>query len=165
MSGSRCKSYLFTTPKRSRQSGVEARWTPARCVGPNGSLARPSRPRRAYRGGPYSGATLRQTVARRGIGGLAEPLTIYHLEDLARALERAVRSRAFSYPAVERILAAQARPRSAMEALVIEAREQLNQVLHQAHLGPTAEDQPLLDEVANDENDEGEDMIGEICLL
>ena len=52
-----------------------------------------------------------------------------------------------------------------MEALVIEAREQLNQVLHQARLGPTAEDQPLLDEVANDENDEGEDMIGEICLL
>lgn len=87
-------------------------------------------------------------------------LTIYHREDLARALERAARYRAFSYSAVERILAAQARPRSAMEALVIEAREQLNQVLHQARLGsrPTAEYQPLLDEMANDENDESEDQ-------
>ena len=86
-------------------------------------------------------------------------LTIYHREDLARALERAVRYRAFSYSAVERILAAQARPRSAMEALVIEAREQLNQVLRQDRLSPrsTAEYQPLLDEMANDENDESED--------
>ena len=44
-------------------------------------------------------------------------LAIYRREDLARALERAVRYRAFSWSAVERILAAQARPRSAMEAL------------------------------------------------
>ena len=44
-------------------------------------------------------------------------LSIYHREDLARALERACRYRAFSWSAVERILAAQAKPRSAMEAL------------------------------------------------
>ncbi len=37
-------------------------------------------------------------------------LATYHREDLARALERAVRYRAFSWSAVERILAAQARP-------------------------------------------------------
>ena len=87
-------------------------------------------------------------------------LTIYHREDLTRALERAARYRAFSYSAVERILAAQAKPRSAMEALVIEAREQLNQILHQARLAPrsTAEYQPLLDEIAKyDEDDEDED--------
>ena len=87
-------------------------------------------------------------------------LTIYHREDLTQALERAARYRAFSYSAVERILAAQAKPRSAMEALVIEAREQLHQILRQARLAPrsTAEYQPLLDEMAkDDENDEGED--------
>ena len=39
-------------------------------------------------------------------------LATYHREDLARALQRAVRYRAFSWSAVERILAAQARPRS-----------------------------------------------------
>ena len=37
-------------------------------------------------------------------------LATYHREDLARALQRAVRYRAFSWSAVERILAAQARP-------------------------------------------------------
>jgi hypothetical protein len=51
-------------------------------------------------------------------------LTVYRREDLAQALERASRYRAFSWSAVERILAAQAKPRSAMEALVVEAREQ-----------------------------------------
>src|SRR2546425_6853472 len=52
-------------------------------------------------------------------------LTVYRREDLARALERAGRYRAFSWAAVERSLAAQAKPRSAMEALVIDARDQL----------------------------------------
>src|SRR5438132_1174795 len=50
-------------------------------------------------------------------------LTVYRREDLASALERAVRYRAFSWSAVERIVAAQARPRSAMESLAIEAQE------------------------------------------
>jgi hypothetical protein len=39
-------------------------------------------------------------------------LATYHRQDLAQALERAVRYRAFSRSAVERILAAQAQPRS-----------------------------------------------------
>ncbi len=87
-------------------------------------------------------------------------LTVYRREDLARALERAGRYRAFSWSAVERILAAQAKPRSAMEALTIEAREQLDEVLRQIPLAPrsTAEYQALLEDAANDEeNHEGED--------
>jgi hypothetical protein len=87
-------------------------------------------------------------------------LTVYRREDLARALERAGRYRAFSWSAVERILAAQAKPRSAMEALAIEAREQLGEMLRQIPLAPrsTAEYQSLLEEKAKDEEShEGKD--------
>jgi transposase len=75
-------------------------------------------------------------------------LTIYRREDLVRALERAVRYRAFSWSAVERILAAQAKPRSAMESLAIEAQEQLDRILRELPLAPrsTAEYQALLEE-------------------
>jgi transposase len=87
-------------------------------------------------------------------------LTIYRREDLVCALERAVRYRAYSWSAVERILAAQAKPRSAMETLAIDARDQLNEILRQVPLAPrsTAEYQALLEETANDdETNEGED--------
>jgi transposase len=87
-------------------------------------------------------------------------LTVYRREDLARALERASRYRAFSWSAVERILAAQAKPRSAMEALTIEAREQLHEMLRQIPLDarPTADYQALLEEAAEgDASHEGED--------
>jgi hypothetical protein len=87
-------------------------------------------------------------------------LTVYRREDLVRALERAVRYRAFSWSAVERILAAQAKPRSAMEALTIETREQLNELLRQLPLEPrpTSAYQALLDETTEgDESHEGED--------
>jgi len=87
-------------------------------------------------------------------------LTVYRREDLVRALERAVRYRAFSWSAVERILAAQAKPRSAMEALTIEAREQLNEILRQIPLDsrPTSEYQALLEETTEgDASHEGED--------
>ena len=80
-------------------------------------------------------------------------LMVYRREDLARALERACRYRAFSWSAVERILAAQAKPRSAMEALVTDAQEQLNEILRQSPLAPrsTADYQPLLEDAAGDE--------------
>jgi transposase len=80
-------------------------------------------------------------------------LTIYRREDLARALERAVRYRAFSWSAVERILAAQAKPRSAMETLAIDARDQLDEILRQVPLAPrsTAEYQALLEKTAKDD--------------
>jgi hypothetical protein len=57
-------------------------------------------------------------------------------------------------------LGAQAKPRSAKEALIIEAREQLVQMLRQTRLEPrpTAEYQALLEKAANhDEQDDPED--------
>ena len=87
-------------------------------------------------------------------------LATYHREDLARALERAVRYRAYSWSAVERILAAQARPRSAWESLQTEAQDQLDEILRRAPVAarPTAEYQTLLEETAiADEEDEHQD--------
>jgi transposase len=84
-------------------------------------------------------------------------LATYHREDLVRALERAARYRAFSWSAVERILAAQARPRTGWESLAAEAREQLGEMLRQSSLDArsTAEYQPLLEETATpDEEDD-----------
>ena len=82
-------------------------------------------------------------------------LSTYHREDLARALERASRYRAFSLSAVERILAAQARPRSSMELLDFEALQQLNEILGQSPLStrPTSEYQDLLEDAAEEGND------------
>jgi len=76
-------------------------------------------------------------------------LATYHREDLARALQRAVRYRAFSWSAVERILAAQA-----------EAQDQLNEILRQSPVSTrsTADYQALLEEVVtDDESDEDDD--------
>jgi transposase len=87
-------------------------------------------------------------------------LMVYRREDLMRALERATRYRAFSWSAVERILAAQAKPRSATEALVIEAQEHLDEILRRTPLAPrsTADYQALLEETADDEEGhEGKD--------
>jgi hypothetical protein len=84
-------------------------------------------------------------------------LAIYRREDLIRALQRAARYRAFSWSAVERILAAQARPRSGWESLAVEARDQLSEMLRQDSLDArsTAEYQPLLEETVNrDEEDD-----------
>jgi hypothetical protein len=86
-------------------------------------------------------------------------LMVYHREDLERALQRACRYRAFSWSAVERILAAQTKPRSVMEALVIDAREPLNEILRQSPLAPrsTADYQPLLEEANDEHSHESED--------
>src|SRR3954463_15740446 len=87
-------------------------------------------------------------------------LVTYHREDLARALQRAVRYRAFSWSAVERILAAQARPRSGWESLQAEAQDQLDEILRQSPVSTrsTAEYQALLEEtVIHDETDEDDD--------
>jgi len=74
-------------------------------------------------------------------------LGTYGREDLVKALERACRYRAFSFSAVERILAAQARPRSDWEALQEEAREHLDDIFRGPSLSPrpTAEYQELLE--------------------
>ena len=87
-------------------------------------------------------------------------LATYHREDLARALARATRYRAFSWSAVERILAAQARPRSGWESLQAEAQDQLDEILRQSPVSTrsTAEYQALLEEtVSHDETDEDDD--------
>jgi transposase len=75
-------------------------------------------------------------------------LATYQREDLRKALERACRYRAFSFSAVERILAAQARPRSDWEALQAEANEHLDEALREPSLSPrpTAEYQELLED-------------------
>jgi transposase len=62
-------------------------------------------------------------------------LATYAREDLVAALARACRYRAFSLTAVERILAAQAQPKSALEVLEAEARP---------HLARLVGDEPVL---------------------
>jgi len=78
-------------------------------------------------------------------------LSTYRREDLVKALERACRYRAFAFSAVERILAAQARPRSDWEALQDEAREHLDDILRKPSLSPrpTAEYQQFLEGIEN----------------
>jgi hypothetical protein len=88
-------------------------------------------------------------------------LATYHREDLARALERAVRYRAFSWSAVERILATQARPRSGWESLQADAQAQLDEILRQSPVSTRspAEYQSLLEETAihHETDDEDDD--------
>ena len=87
-------------------------------------------------------------------------LAIYQREDLARALQRAVRYRAFSWSAVERILAAQACPRSGWESLQAEAQDQLDEILRQSPVATRSPSgyQALLEEtVIHDESDEDDD--------
>jgi transposase len=56
-------------------------------------------------------------------------LATYHRADVLAALERAVRYGAFSYAAVERILAVQAQPKSVLETLAEEQRPRLAELL------------------------------------
>jgi transposase len=56
-------------------------------------------------------------------------LATYHRADVQAALERAVRYGAFSYAAVERILAVQAQPKSVLETLAEEQRPHLAALL------------------------------------
>ena len=55
-------------------------------------------------------------------------LSTYRRDDLSAALERASRYRAFSLSVVERILAAQAQPRPALDSLEEETREHLRRI-------------------------------------
>jgi hypothetical protein len=73
-------------------------------------------------------------------------LSTYHREDFQGALERAGRYRAFSLSALERILAAQARPKLASESLEQEARKHLEELFRQSpvSLRPAEEYQELL---------------------
>jgi len=75
-------------------------------------------------------------------------LAIYRQPDLQAAIERANRYRAFSRTAVERILAASAQPRSALESIDDQARQHLDELLRQNPVPPraTSDYQPLLED-------------------
>ena len=93
-------------------------------------------------------------------------ITTYRAEDLRAALERAFRYRAFSLSAIERILAAQAQPKTTRETLSEKAREQIDELLRQTPIEPrsTKEYQNLLepgvkdDEKKDDNNKEPDDV-------
>jgi len=87
---------------------------------------------------------------------ILELLTLYRAKDLLAALDRARRYRALSYGAVERILAAQAQPRPAMESMQREAREHLGEGLRDETVRPRegSEYQKLL----FDSKEEGSDV-------
>jgi len=74
-------------------------------------------------------------------------LSTYHQHDLVAAFERANRYRAFSFPAVERILGAFADPRSALETIDNQARQHLDELLRENPVPPrpTGDYQQLLD--------------------
>jgi transposase len=85
-------------------------------------------------------------------------LAMYRRDDLAAALERARRYRAYSLSAVERILATQAEPRSTVEALQEEARDHLSDILRECPVLPRSgsEYQDLLENVSEPEGPEDE---------
>jgi hypothetical protein len=75
-------------------------------------------------------------------------LGTYTRDDLLAALERAVRFRAFSLAAVERILAVRARPKTPLASLGDEERDHLRPLLEDRPVQPrpTAEYQSLFPE-------------------
>src|SRR5262249_53884450 len=74
-------------------------------------------------------------------------LGTYARADVLAALERAVRYGAFSHTAVERILAVQAQPKSLLQTLADEGRQQLPPLLDEPPVTPrpTTQYQPLCD--------------------
>ena len=86
--------------------------------------------------------------------------------DLRSALERAFRYRAFSLSPIERILTAQAQPKTTRETLSEKAREQIDELLRQTPIEPrsTKEYQNLLepgvkDDEKKDDNDQEPDDV------
>ena len=78
-------------------------------------------------------------------------LSTYHQQDIVAALQRAHRYRAFSFPAVERILGAFAEPRSALESIDNQARQHLDELLRENPVPPrpAGDYQQLLDDSAD----------------
>jgi transposase len=83
-------------------------------------------------------------------------LGTYARADMLAALERAVRYGAYSHTAVERILAVQAQPRSLLQTLADEGRQQLPPVLDDPPVTPrpTTHYQPLCDEDSADHEED-----------
>ena len=83
--------------------------------------------------GPQGGFFLERLVQTRRYGKdeanrILSLLSSYHREDLSAAIERASRYRAFSLPVIERVLAAQAQPRSGIDYLESETRQKLRRI-------------------------------------
>jgi len=102
--------------------------------------------------GPKGGYFFEELVKSRRYGrGEAQRilalLSVYQRDDLAAAIERCSRYRAFSLTVVERILAAQARPRSSLELLDSEARTYLGRLSDNEPMParPMSEYQTLMD--------------------
>lgn len=78
-------------------------------------------------------------------------LSSYARADFLAALERAVRYGAYSYAAVERILAVQARPKSVLDSLAEEDRSHLDALLQNNPVPPRPiqDYEPLIDPEAN----------------
>jgi transposase len=111
--------------------------------------------------GPDGSAFFEELVRRRRYGKdeaarLLGLLATYAQKDLAAALSRARRYRAFSLTAVERILSAQAQPKSPLDALVDEAAPRLTALVTEDPVPPrsTAEYLPLLKIAEHAEDEE-----------
>ncbi|MFH0983234.1 MAG: hypothetical protein V2A79_17070 [Planctomycetota bacterium] len=103
--------------------------------------------------GPVAGRFLEGLVAEHRYGKdqahkVPALLGAYHRRDLLAALERAVRFRAFSLSAVERILAVQARPKTPLDTLADEEHHHLRTLLTDQPVPPrpTGEYQDLVNE-------------------
>jgi hypothetical protein len=72
----------------------------------------------------------------------------FHVHDLVAAFQPANRFRAFSFAAVERILAAFAEPRSTLESIDDQARQHLDELLRENPVPPraTSDYQQLLED-------------------
>ncbi len=83
-------------------------------------------------------------------------LATYARDDVLAALERAVRYGAYSYPAVERILAVQARPKGILQTLAEQGRQHLQPLLDEPPVTPrpTTLYQPLCEEAPGPHDDE-----------
>jgi hypothetical protein len=88
-------------------------------------------------------------------------LETYHRHDLLAAIERAVRYGAYSRSAIERILAIQATPKTALDTLAEKEQQQLKSLLGDDPVRPRSgkEYQQLLD--LHDENSEAADAANE----
>jgi transposase len=89
-------------------------------------------------------------------------LGTYARADVLAALERAVRYGAYSHTAVERILGVQAQPRSLLQALADEGRQQLPPLLDDPPVTPrpTTQYQPLCDEDSADHEEDPDPAAG-----
>ncbi|GMR22386.1 MAG: hypothetical protein BMS9Abin37_0733 [Acidobacteriota bacterium] len=111
--------------------------------------------------GPDGAAFFEQLVRTRRYGKdeahrLLGLLATYAQDDLVAALSRASRYRAFSLTAVERILSAQAKPKSVLDSLAFDAKPRLSDLVADEPVPPrpTADYLSLLEPAKNESQDQ-----------